>query len=72
MGLRDFISTNVTATGELTREVLERGFEAMKNAPTDPCRLGKHVVSAQALREGWKYARCANCYGLVQLREDPK
>lgn len=56
------------ADGKITREALERTFEQIKNAPPDPCRLGKHVVSPQALKSGAKYARCANCYGVIQLR----
>ena len=59
---------DTSSTGlELTRELLEKAFEQMKNAPTDPCRLGRHVVSATALREKWKYARCGNCGGIVKL-----
>lgn len=64
MSLRDFIATNVTATGALTREALERAFEQIANAPPHPCSLGRHVVSPQALRRGG-WTRCANCYGPV-------
>ena len=69
MSLKDFIATNVeTTAGPLTREALDAAWEQAKNAPPHPCSLGKHVVSATALREGWEYATCGNCYGLVKLR----
>lgn len=55
------------ASGALTLETLERAFEQVRNAPPDPCRLGRHVVSADALRRGDKYARCGNCLALVQI-----
>lgn len=55
-------------SGALTREALEESFEAIENAPLDPCLLGRHVASATALREEWQYARCGNCGGVVKLR----
>lgn len=48
------------APGALTLEALERAIEAVKNAPPDPCSLGHHVISAEALRTpGWY--TCGNC-----------
>jgi len=67
MSLKDWVSPAPSA-GTLTLEVLERAWEAIKNAPPDPCRLGRHVVSATALREEWKWAHCANCGAPVKLR----
>lgn len=55
-----------TPAGPLTRDQLERTFEAIKNAPPDPCRLGKHVVSAEAKRRGGWYT-CGNCYRPVMV-----
>jgi hypothetical protein len=72
VSLQDFIASAQEPPPKLTHELLERTMERtmeqIKNAPTDPCRLGRHVVSATALRSDAKYARCANCYGVVQLR----
>jgi hypothetical protein len=68
VSLQDFIASAQEPPPKLTHELLERTMEQIKNAPTDPCRLGRHVVSATALRSDAKYARCANCYGVVQLR----
>lgn len=67
MSLQDWIRSGQDSPGVLTQESLDRMFEQMRNAPPDPCRLGRHVVSATALRKEWKYARCENCLGIVQL-----
>jgi len=66
MGLKDWINEQ-DSSGILTREVLDASFEAIKNAPPDPCSLGRHVVSVTAVREGWRWATCGNCYRLVSL-----
>lgn len=52
--------------GKLTLQVL--ALKAIENAPPDPCRLGKHVVSATAIRDGREWARCGNCGQAVRLR----
>lgn len=67
MTLKDWVSAAPTSP-PLTRELFDRYWEQLKNAPPDPCRLGRHVVSATALREGWEWATCANCYRPVRLR----
>lgn len=67
MNANDWSKPNATS-GALTREVFDAALKAIENQPPHPCSLGRHVVSADALRDGSKYAMCGNCARMVQLR----
>jgi hypothetical protein len=67
MGLGDFIKSDVTATGPLTKADFFKAVEAIKNRPPHPCSLGQHVVNPKALyRPGWY--RCGSCGAPVEVK----
>lgn len=68
----DWWSAEPTEPTQLTLEDFEKALEAIKNAPPDPCRLGRHIISAEAFRTPGYY-RCTSCGAVVKTeRKDTR